>query len=281
MIIVDANSVAHQSKHAMKNLSWNEKQTGVIFGFLQQILILARTFGSNEFVFVWDSKESLRRKIFPDYKKARRIEKTPDEQKLDAIAYEQFDEIRLHTLPDIGFLNSFMIDGFEGDDVIASIIHNNKTDFVIVSADEDLYQLLSENVYLYSTKKKMSYTHLNLWKDYRITPKEWAEVKAIGGCHSDGVPGVPGVAELTASKYLTRKLNATSKAFKAIRENKELINFNMKLVKLPLEGTPVIKVTDINDLSLQRFQSVCSYHGFTSFLQPDRLKQWKEHVFKE
>ena len=264
----------------MKNLSWNEKQTGVIFGFLQQILVLARTFGSNEFVFVWDSKESLRRKIFPDYKKARRVEKTPDEQRLDTIAYEQFDEIRLHTLPDIGFLNSFLVEGFEGDDVIASIVHNNKTDIVIVSADEDLYQLLSENVYMYSTKKKMSYTHLNLWKDYRITPKEWAEVKAIGGCHSDGVPGVPGVAELTASKYLTRKLNATSKVYKAIRESKELIDFNMKLVKLPLEGTPVIKVTDLNALSFSKFQSVCSYHGFTSLLQPDRLKQWKEHVFK-
>lgn len=282
MILVDANGICHQAKHSMKGLSFAEKQTGVIFGFLQQILTLARTMDSNEFVFVWDSRNSARTKIFPDYKKARRREKTDEEKELDDIAYKQFYEIRTDILPSIGFLNSHMADSFEADDLIASIVHNNpEKEFAIISADEDLYQLLSDNVYMYSTKKKKSYTHLNLWKDFRITPKEWAEVKAIGGCSSDGVPGVPGVGEITACKYLTRKLNINSKVYRAIRENKALIEFNKRLVQLPFENTPVIKLEQVDKLSFEMFKTICNQNGFRSFLDRDRLAQWKEHVFKE
>jgi len=282
MILVDANSVAHQAKHSMGGLSWEEKQTGVIFGFLNQMLTLAKTMESNEFIFVWDSRESNRKKIFPNYKIARRRDKTPDEERLDNIAYEQFHEIRTYILPTIGFKNNLMEEGFEADDLIASIVRENtKENFSIISTDEDLYQLLSDNVYMYSTRKKKSYTQHNLWKDFRITPREWADVKAIGGCSSDGVPGVPGVGEITACKYLTRKLPVTSKAYKAIRENKELIEFNKKLVRLPFEGTPQIKMFTPDKLSFRSFQNVCTQNGFRSFLEKDKLSQWKDHIFKE
>jgi len=282
MILVDANSIAHQAKHSLGNLSFAEKQTGVVFGFLQQILTLARTMESNEFVFVWDSRKSLRMEIFPDYKKARRREKTDEEKELDDLAYKQFLEIREDLIPSLGFSNNFMIDGFEGDDVIASIVHDNPGEqFAIISTDEDLYQLLSDNVYMYSTRKKKSYTHLNLWKDFRITPKEWADVKAIGGCSSDGVPGVPGVGEITACKYLTRKLNLNSKVYRAIRENKKLIDFNKRLVRLPFENTPIVRLEPFNKLDFFMFKTICGQYGFRSFLEKDRLAQWKEFVFKE
>ena len=72
ILLVDSNSICHQAKHSMGNLTWEEKEVGIIFGFLRQLLSLAKTFETNKFVFVWDSRISLRTKMFPDYKKTRK-----------------------------------------------------------------------------------------------------------------------------------------------------------------------------------------------------------------
>lgn len=282
MILVDSNSICHQAKHSMGNLSWEEKKTGVLFGFLYQILNLAKMFKTNEFVFAWDSRESFRDKIFPGYKhKRRNKEKTPEEKELDGIAYAQFDTIRLELLPEIGFVNSYMIDGYEADDIMASITfsHPNK-EFVIVSTDEDLYQLLSDNVKMYSIKKKMSYTNKNLWKEYGVTPDEWGEVKAIAGCRTDEVPGVVGVGEKTACQYVNRHLNIHNKSYRDIKSNGELIQRNKKLVILPFEGTPEISKFHFETLSSRAFQDICNRYGFQSFLTQEKYSQWKEFVFK-
>jgi 5'-3' exonuclease len=267
------------AKHNMGDLTWNQKKVGVIFGFLRQILTLAKLFGSNEFVFTWDSRKSVRTKMFPDYKKARRREKTSEEEELDSIAYSQFDKIRLLILPSIGFTNSFMQEGFEADDVLASVVHSNPSEEIhIISTDEDLYQLLSEKVDIYSIKKKQFYTHLNLWKDFRILPKSWIEVKAIAGCSTDGVPGVPGVGEKTACKYINHRLSPFYKTYHSIGESKALIDRNRKLVSLPLVGTSVFPLTQDN-LSLGNFLDICEEHGFRSFLEKDTLNKWKELIF--
>ena len=282
MILVDSNAVAHQVKHAIGNLSWNEKKVGVIFGFLAQILSLAKVFDTNRFVFTWDSRESLRTKLFPDYKRARRREKTAEEKELDAIAYHQFDILRKEIIPSLGFSNSFMIDGYEADDLIASITFTNPTvEFFIISSDEDLYQLLTDKVKMYSTKKKQLYTNKNLWKEYGITPEDWTEVKAIAGCTTDSVPGVVGVGPKTACDYINHRLAPVRKGYKSIRENRELIERNRKLVTLPFEGTPEIRLSVKNNLSLPVFQDVCNEYGFASFLSKDKYKEWKEFVFNK
>ena len=280
MILVDCNSICHTCKHSMGDLSFEEKKVGVIFGFLRQILTLAKLLDTNEFVFAWDSRSSNRIKMFPDYKKARRREKSPEEEELDSLAYAQFDKLRKEILPSIGFLNNFMQEGFEADDIIASVIHNNTAEKIsIISTDEDLYQLLSEQVDMYSIKKKQFYTVYNLWKDFRITPAEWIEVKAIAGCSTDGLSGVPGVGEKTACKYLNRVLNPLHKTYRSIKENSELIERNRGLVQLPLVGTLRYPIRINEHLSLGNFIDICNEHGFMSFLGQDTLSKWKEHLF--
>ena len=281
MILVDSNSVAHQCKHAMSNLSWHDKRVGVMFGFLNQILSLAKVFNTNEFIFTWDSRESLRTKLFPDYKRARRHEKSEEDKELDSIAYAQFDTLRKEIIPELGFAHNYMIDGYEADDLMASIVFcNPDITFDIISSDEDLYQLLSDTTRMYSTKKKQFYTNRNLWAEYRITPDEWAEVKAIAGCSTDGVPGVSRVAEKTACKYINRQLAITTKAYKDIKASREIIVRNRPLVTLPIDSTPDITIIDKDQLSLTAFQNICNRYGFQSCLEQERFKQWKEYVFK-
>jgi DNA polymerase-1 len=281
MILIDSNSICHQAKHSMGNLSWEEKEVGVIFGFMRQLLSLSKIFKSNQFVFVWDSQKSIRTKMFPDYKKSRKHEKTPEEKRFDDIAYAQFDTIRKEVLPAIGFINSFLFDGFEADDLIAKITKTYiDREIVIISTDEDLYQLLSKNVSIYSIRKKQVYTEHNLWKDYRIIPKEWAEVKAIGGCSTDCVPGIEHVGEITACKYITKKLAPTQKTYRAIKDGKAIIERNRELVVLPLKGTPDITLLTNETLSLKGFITICQRYGFNSFTKKEELAQWKEHIFK-
>jgi DNA polymerase-1 len=282
MILIDSNSICHQAKHSMINFSWEEKEVGVIFGFFRQLLSLAKIFDSNKFVFVWDSRKgSIRTNMFPDYKKTRKREKTEEEQKFDDITYAQFNVIRDELLPEIGFVNNFMFEGYEGDDLVARITKTyTNEEIVIVSSDEDLYQLLSKNVSIYSIKKKQLYKDLNLWKDYRIVPKEWAEVKAIGGCTTDCVPGIPHVGEITACKYITKKLSRNHRTFQAIKDGTDIIERNRKLVTLPLEGTPTIKLNSNEQLLVKKFIAVSQRYGFNSFINKEGLAQWKEFVFK-
>jgi DNA polymerase I len=280
MILIDANGICHQMKHSIGDLSWEEKQVGIIFGFMRQLLSLSKLFGPDSFVFAWDSPSSKRKEIFPEYKANRKREKTKEEQDFDNMAYDQFDQIRSHVLPKIGFRNIFVQNGFEADDIMASIIQSNPVKTTIISTDEDLYQLLSEQVSLYSLKKKQFYTHISLWKEFRITPSEWIETKAIAGCSSDGIPGVPGVGEKTACKYLNGKLNHTYKTYKSIKENGQLIARNRKLVKLPYEGTNAFNILFKEKLDMGGFLDICDEYGFASFLREETFGLWKKYFFE-
>ena len=180
-VIIDCNYICHMAKHSMGELSFEELHSGVIFGFLRQMLSLINTFKTNDFIFVWDSRESKRKVLFPTYKANRHYEKTEEEKELDAIAYKQFDILRTEVIPKIGFVNNFMMKGYEADDVIAGIVFRNKENFVIVSSDNDLLQLLNNRVRIYSIKNKSYYTEEMMLKEYNISPDKWAEVKAIAG----------------------------------------------------------------------------------------------------
>jgi 5'-3' exonuclease len=133
---------------------------------------------------------------------------------------------------------------------------------------------------MYSIKKKQEYTANNLWKDYRITPEEWGEVKAIAGCNTDNVPGVPNVGNSTACKYLNRKLNRSHKTYSAILNSEDLIERNRSLVILPLKGTPEIEIVKQEKLNFKKFIEMSTRYGFQSFINKDSLLQWKDHIFK-
>lgn len=282
-LLIDAHAICHAEKHSLDFLSYEEKKVGVIFGFLRQLLSLSKTFNCGNFIFAWDSRESVREQLFSGYKYKRKNKtKTPEERKEDNIAYDQFNIVREEVLPTIGFKNNFQFEGYEADDIIAKICFTYpQKEIKIISSDEDLYQLLSKNISMYSIKKKQSYTVANLWKDYRVTPSQWGEVKAISGCTTDEVPGVPNVAEITASKYVTKKLPRHLKTYQAIESNHALIERNRPLVVLPFHSTPNVLLHKQDDLSLKNFIMIAQRYGFQSFMNEKALQDWKKYIFKE
>lgn len=276
-LLIDASFLGHRSRFTLGNLSTEERRTGVIFGFLDQIWTIGMEFQTNNFIFCWDSRESIRKEMSPIYKNKRHEDLTPEEIYELKIAFEQFDILRTEVLPEMGFKNHFQQEGYEADDIFASYVHRNK-DCIIVSADQDLFQLL-DYADMYNNQTKKLITSKSFQKLYGCTPKQWIQVKAIAGCKSDNVAGIEGVGEKSVIKYLNGELpkltkkKEPNKSFALIEEFKEeKLKENIPLVKLPLRGTKVFKKVP-NDFSMERFIRICFKYEFISFIKEQ--EQWR------
>ena len=276
LMIVDSNNLAYRAYFTTGVLS-----NGIVFGFLKQILYLAKTLKSNKFIFCWDSKSSYRREVDPEYKGNRKPLDPNDQTAIDLQeARKQFALLRKEVLPSLGFKNNFVQRGYEADDLIAHVVNRFPDNYIIVSGDEDLYQLLLKTK-LYETKiyqpiKKKFITYGSFAQEYGITADRWAEVKALAGCASDNVKGVIGVGEKTAIKYLNNNLKG--KALESINNSKEIISQSRYLVTLPFPGDrPIyIKGIEYEELMIGDFMDTFTRFGMKSFTYDDSFEEWEE-----
>lgn len=274
-IVLDCNYIGHRTRYAMGGLSHSGNRTGVIYGFLESVLSIGEFFGTNDFLFCWDSRHSYRKRIYPDYKK--RPPKTDDERKELELAFDQFVKIRRNVLPHIGFANVFMAPGIEADDLMAEVVNGRLGDFIIVTSDEDLYQCLAVNVRIFHQSKSKMMTLNRFRDDYGIEPSDWPTVKAVGGCSSDNIPGLKGVGEKTILQYLNGEFEPQHPTYvkidRFIRRDGDFVRF-LSLTKLPFPKTPTPEVKR-DDFDVDAFLDVCDYYGFESFMQPEHLDRWK------
>lgn len=239
-IIVDSSYIGHKALWSFGGLEFKGSPTGVIFGFLKQIETIQNGYPGT-FVFAFDSRTSIRQGKLPEYKgqrSNRKAEPTQEEIDIQVNYHRQMGILRTKILPCCGFQVEYK-EGYEADDLIASITKNNDDEMIVVSNDEDLFQLLRSNVSLLRHKPPL-YTKEDFVKEWGLKPSQWARVKAIAGCNSDNIPGVAGVGNATAAKWLRGLLKG--KKADAIAGNWELVKRNYPLVKLPLEGTGKILV---------------------------------------
>lgn len=144
--IIDVSSYIFRAFHALPPMtSPDGLPVNSIYGFISMFLKTVQKFEGFSFVAALDSKaETFRKKEFPEYK-ANRKEVDPDLK-------SQF----CHIEPMLKALNTtiFSMDGFEADDVIASIVRKNSgSEIIIISSDKDLTQLITEKVSLYDSMK--------------------------------------------------------------------------------------------------------------------------------
>jgi len=279
LLIIDSPALCYRAKFAMQKveLSFEEMKTEIIFNFLNQILSLAKRFETNHFAFCWDSRKSFRRDLYPDYKYKRKEDKTQEEIKFDSLAYTQFHRLRREVLPALGFKNNFIQTGLEADDIIASIVISGVPQkHVIISRDNDLYQLLNNcDIFDFQTLKVMDRKKFMI--KYLIEPIDWKHIKKIAGCKGDNVSGINGVKEKTAIKFWRGELPEHYKAFKAIisEEGQKIIERNKALVCLPFDGTKIFDLYN-NKLYSKDFYDVFESLGFKSFLTQESFWEWEE-----
>jgi len=282
LIVVDANAIAHIAKHSMKNLSFEDKGTGVIFGFFNHIIKLAELFESNRFIFAWDSETSFRKLFYSDYK-ANRGDKNEEQKELDAIAYPQFEALRKEILPAFGFKHNFSQYGHEADDIIASVCKHSEIhqSIIIVTSDKDIFQLITKHRHVYTPGPKKLWTDEIFREQYNIEPLQWVEVLCIAGCSTDNVKGIEGVGEKKAIAFLNNKLPKKGKIYAKIQSNEgqEIRKRNDFLVRLPFKGTRKFSWSGVDHFEADEFESICLEYGFRYFLRKEQYEKWNRIFF--
>lgn len=271
VLVVDGRALCYTAYYKTRH---NATKRSVVFQFFSELQDVCRRTQTAHICFCWDSAKSLRKRVFPGYKKSR--ERSRDMEVVRV--FPQFEEIQHEILPRLGFVNNFLSVGLEADDLIASIcLFPGPQDdqlYTIVSNDHDLYQLLCDRVQIYELRKGCTYTNKDFVSQYKISPLFWVHVKAMAGCSSDDVPGIRGVGEATACQYMcTYQEMGESHAKIDSLEGKEIIKRNLPLVRLPFSGTPKLSLNWAVRPSFKEWLAFCRENGFSKFLKDTRI--WK------
>jgi DNA polymerase-1 len=221
IFIIDGSNTCFRVGWANRHLTNAGEPTGVIFGFMKELLAIWERWKDAKIAVAWDTKSDMRMAVSKQaiadgiiteeqgyYKqnRERKREKDLAEGKVNEVA-EAIDiqKETLMQLIDMTLAHQIVVDGFEADDIIGTLatIHSQRGDHVrIMSSDKDMYQLLSPNVSIWIPSGKGSMSYEAFCGEYGIEPKQWIDIGAIAGDNGDNIHGVPGIAEKTALKML-------------------------------------------------------------------------------
>jgi len=280
-VLVDVSYMAYRAWYTMGDLAIGNQPTGIIYSVLEQIrrvCLLPRIY-SNCLACFFDHKASNRRKVYADYKSSRQ-DRSPEELAGLMNVRKQIGVLRTEVLPAMG-VGCFCQPGLEADDLIAKAVEHirtlkPKTRSVIVSADSDLIQCVSDHAHLFNPAKDRYVVVGDVISEYGVTPTQWGLVKVLAGCNSDAVPGVPGIGEKTAIKYLRGELLPNESKYKALmsKHAARIIDRNKRLVLLPHESTAPIDLIPPS-LDWEAFLRVCERYGFKSYLSGSAHQMWR------
>jgi len=203
MLLLDGHSLAYRAFYALpvENFSTTTGQpTNAVFGFTSMLINVLRDEQPTHVAVAFDvSRRTFRTEEYPEYKATR--SKSPDEFKGQV-------ELIKEVLTSLG-IPVLESDGFEADDIIATLTRTARErswDVEIVTGDRDAFQLVDEHVTVLYPKKGVSelarMTPAAVEEKYGLSPGQYPDFAALRGDPSDNLPGIPGVGEKTATKWI-------------------------------------------------------------------------------
>ncbi len=205
LFLIDGNSLAYRAFFALPEsiATSTGVPTNAIFGFASMLVKILTDYGPKATVVVWDRGHSGRKEVYAEYKAQR--SSRPDLLKEQWPALEPLVEA-------FGYRN-LGIDGYEADDVIASIAERAKHEeppiqVMVVTGDRDAYQLVDDRVSIMTTSRGITDTKVydrdGVIDRYGIPPELVPDFIGLKGDTSDNIPGVPGIGDKTAADLLQR-----------------------------------------------------------------------------
>ena len=203
VLLIDGHSMAYRAFFALPAENFTTAQgqhTNAIYGFATMLLSLLTAEKPTHVAVAFDvSRKTFRSEIFPEYKANRA--KTPDEFR-SQMSY-------LHELVSSFGITSFEVDGYEADDIIATIAkqaEREDAEVFICTGDRDSFQLVNEKTTVLYPKRGVSdlarMTPQAVQEKYGMSPEQYPDFAALRGDPSDNLPSVPGVGEKTAAKWI-------------------------------------------------------------------------------
>lgn len=278
LFLLDAYALIFRGYYAfIKNPRINSKgmDTSAIMGFMNSLMDVIKREKPDHLAVAFDKGGSeLRNELFPEYKANR--DATPEAIKI-AVPYIQ-ELLKAMHIPIIE------VAGYEADDLIGTIAKQaEKENFKVymVTPDKDFAQLVSENIFMYKPARMGN--GIEIWgipevlEKFEIErPEQVIDYLGMMGDSADNIPGLPGVGEKTAKKFLAEygsieNLLANTHELKGaiktkIEANAELGLLSKKLATILLDcpvtfneadyelSTPDVEKTDalFNELEFRR-----------------------------
>jgi DNA polymerase I len=199
LILVDGSSYLFRAYHALPALTNTRGEpTGAIYGVISMLRKLRKQYPDAHFAVVFDAKgKTFRNDLFAEYKAHRPPMPEELQQQIEPI----HAIIRAMGLPLI------CVNGVEADDVIgtlASQASQQRMNTLISTSDKDLAQLVNPHVMLVNTMTDTIMDRQGVIDKFGIPPERVIDFLALTGDSVDNIPGVTGVGEKTALKWLTQ-----------------------------------------------------------------------------
>ena len=203
LLLIDGHSLAYRAFHALpvENFSTSTGQsTNAIYGFISMLINVLRDESPTHVAVAFDQgRQTFRLEEYPEYKAGRA--KTPPE---------------FH--PQIGLIKDIVKamgitvitkEGFEADDALATMARMGAeagAQVEVMSGDKDAFQLSNQTVTILYPKRGVSdlnrMTPSAIEEKYGVSPTNYRGLAALVGEKADNLPGVPGVGDKTAAKWL-------------------------------------------------------------------------------
>jgi DNA polymerase-1 len=243
LLLIDGHSMAYRAFFALPAENFTTAQgqhTNAIYGFATMLISLIKEEKPTHIAVAFDvSRKTFRTDIFPEYKANR--SKTPDEFR-SQMSY-------LHELVSAFGIQQFEIEGYEADDIIATITkraEKEKCEILICTGDRDSFQLVNEQTTILYPKRGVSemsrMTPQAVITKYGMSAEQYPDFAALRGDPSDNLPSVPGVGEKTAAKWIVdfgslKELLANAdtlggKVGQSLRDNIDNVIRNRELTQL-------------------------------------------------
>lgn len=205
LLVVDGHSLAFRAFFALPvdNFSTSSGQaTNAVWGFATMLAQVIDAEKPDHLGVAFDVKGgTFRNEMLPQYKGTR--EAAPEEL-LTQLPLIQ----RMLTALGVTYIEK---PGFEGDDVIATLAtmgdkagHHT----LVLSGDRDAFQLVDDNVtVLYPGHHFKDLKHMtpqSIIDKYKVTPAQYPDLAALRGETADNIPGVPGVGDGFAAKWINQ-----------------------------------------------------------------------------
>src|SRR5690349_5443101 len=203
LFLIDGNSLVYRAFFALpESIATSDgKPTNAILGFASMLVKILTDYGEVPTVVVWDAGLSGRKELSADYKAQR--QKRPD---LLALQWPH-----LRPLVEAFGYRNISVEGFEADDVIATLVEQAKErgiPVMVVTGDRDAYQLVGDGVRIMTTSRGITdtkvYDRQGVIERYGITPELIPDFIGLKGDTSDNIPGVPGIGDKTAAQLLNQ-----------------------------------------------------------------------------
>jgi 5'-3' exonuclease len=208
LMLIDAANLYFRAFHALPDSIKAPDGTPVnaIRGYLDMTASLIDKRRPTRHVACLDAswRPAFRVKLVPSYK-AHRIGKTGGEDVPDALVPQI--PLLMEVLAAVGLV-TVGADGFEADDVIATLCARDDDTVEVVSGDRDLLAVANERVTVLYTGKGIAKMEAmgpeEVRARYGIPAARYADFAVLRGDPSDGLPGVPGVGEKTAAALVAK-----------------------------------------------------------------------------